>query len=256
MVLFTLFEFLISGPKGQFGFNTEVTRKFVEGDVKKLSKPEDFVGHVLDLLRDYGLFTHRFKTMKPALVVEELNIRLVPGEGTPYPVVSFNMAKFARLPGIDPAAELQELYDLFASFKPLFATYPGAFPSISIQNDHDDEGRTYGTLHVGMRDATDEEEAAANVAADEAMRRIAASPVLSDWLQQLALDLDTIGPYSWFQLSSENFFEFDEDPVNEYLRSNPAPRKPKTEKRKHEPFYLRAGQRGRAHTGKKHNFFL
>jgi hypothetical protein len=255
MVEFTLFDILTPGKIGRLGFSTEVTSSLADDNGSGL-KQDDFVGHVLEFLRDFELFTHHFGTVKRDVAAAELDLQVEAEEGTPYHFVSINVAKFARLPGVEPTAELRELCDLFASFTPLFFRYPGGFPSIGIQNDHDEEGQTSGSLCVGMRNATEDEEVAAKAATEEAMQRIAASPALSAWLQHLALDLDTIGPYSAFQLSSENFFEFDEDPVNEYLQSNPAPRKPKAEKRKHEPFYLRAGRRGRAHTGKKHNFFL
>jgi hypothetical protein len=252
MVEFTLFDILTLPPGkiGRLGFSTEVTSSLADERGGKL-KQDDFVGHVLEFLGDFEPFTHHFKKVKREVAAKELELQVEAEEGTPYHFVSISLAKLVRLPGEQPPAELQELCDLFASFKPLFVSYPGGFPSISVQNDRDEDGRTYGTLRVGMREATDAEEAAASAAEDEAMRRIAASPVLSAWLQQLALDLDTIGPYSWFRWSSENFFEFDEDPVNEYLLSNPAPRKPKTR----EPKILEIGRRGRQHTGKKHNFF-
>ena len=257
MVLFSLFELLLPGEIGRVEFSTELTSHV---ERKKGQSSEAYFGaQVLDIMGGYGLFTHHFEKVESAL--QELEIEVEPEEGTPYHNVSFNMAKMARLPGENCAAELQELREFFESFKSLFVNYPGAFPCISIQNHQDSDGHTYGTLDCGVRDATDEEEAAAKAATEEAMRRIAVSPVLSGWLQQLALDLDTIGPYSAYNLTDEHFFKFDENPVMEYLRNHPEPRKPSPRKavsrtrKRHVPLNDWACART-ASTGKKRTFIL
>jgi hypothetical protein len=216
MVYFTLFELLL--PRRETGcvtFSTELTSPVVcrEGD----SPTTDFGAHVLEVLAGYDLFTHPFERNKASL--EELEIEAKAKDGTPYHDVSFNMAKTFRLSGLNPAAELQELCELFESLKPFFVKHAAAMPRLAINNNRDDDGRTFGLLEWGLRFATAEETADAQTATAEAMRRIKASPVLDAWLQQLALDLDSIGPYSWYALTDEHFFGIDENPVMEHLRS-------------------------------------
>lgn len=251
MVEFTLFEFLTPGTTGRYGLGSEIASELVDTYGKDI-KPDDYVGLILAYFGSYGLFTHHFSRVPREIAAAELEVELVAEEGSTYPLVTFSMAKFARLPGVHPAAELRELCDLFASFRPVFEKFPGAFPSICIQNNRDEADCTYGTLEIGMREATEEEEQAAKIASAEAMARIAASPALSAWLQQLALDLDTMGPYSWCRLSDENFYEFNESPLTRYLQSNPAPRKPK----KPEPKVDAYGRRVRRNTGKKRSSFV
>jgi hypothetical protein len=255
MVYFTLFDLLLPRREtGRITFSTELTRPVV-GD-KGDSPTVDFGAHVLELLAGYGLFTLRFERNKASL--EELDIEALAEEGTPYHDVSFNMAKMARLPALNPAAELQELHDLFESLKPFYVTHAAAMPRIAIMNYRDEEGHTFGALDLGLRYATDEETAQAKAASEEAMRRIKASPVLDAWLQQLAMDLDTVGPYSWYNLADEHFFSIEENPVMECLRSNQEPRK--SSQTMEEPFggsHIPTwdGRRGRKkNTGKRYVF--
>jgi hypothetical protein len=254
MVYFTLFELLLPGETGFVTFSTELTNPVVcdEGE----TPTEDFGAHVLELMAGYGLFTHHFERNKASL--EELEIDAEAEEGTPYHEVSFNMAKMVRLPGLNPEAELRELRELFESFKPFFVKHAAAMPCIGINNNQDDDGHTFGLLEWGLRNATAEETADAQTATAEAMRRVKASPVLDAWLQQLALDLDSIGPYSGYTLADEHFFAFDENPVTEHLRNNPVPRESSLPKKEsvngHSP--TRDGRRGRRKSTRKRYVFL
>jgi hypothetical protein len=109
MVYFMLSELLLPGETGRVTFSTELTSPVVCEDGQPPTT--DFGAHVLEVLAGYGLFTHHFERNKASL--EELEIEAEAEEGTPYHDVSFNTAKMVRLPGLNPAAELQELRELF-----------------------------------------------------------------------------------------------------------------------------------------------
>ena len=199
---------------GRYAFSTAEQRYLMREDGQSLRKY--MAAHALWYMEEFKHLTVVFRRVKSS--IKQLEIVGHPIEGTPNYSISFNMARMVRLPGKAPAEELEELAAFFDSTKPFFEKHSDQRPFLDITNNRDKNRRTYGLLACRYvpRDCDLSERHEAFT--QEAMSKIQASPVLSSWMHQVALDLNKLGPWSRAVLEPEHLMTGAENPVLRRLR--------------------------------------
>jgi hypothetical protein len=128
-------------------------------------------------------------------------------------VVKLNFAKMMLLPCVKPAQELQELRNLFEACKAFMEKDPTRMGLAQICNESDDHNKVYGSIRLAYRNNEDES-ANESLAQSQATvdQVVFASPVIQNYLRQVALALGTMGPYSWTILDEDQLFGYGKGP--------------------------------------------
>ena len=136
-------------------------------------------------------------------------------------VVRMNFAKLMLMPGKEPAAELKELRKLFEEVKALMQLDPSRLASAKICNERSRTKKVYGSLQFHYRNEKTSEGPDCTAEAQSRMAgMIANSPIIREYLRQVALALGTMGPWSWAVITEAQLFGAGKGPWETQFRKN------------------------------------
>lgn len=152
-----------------------------------------------------SFISHRFRTTK--IGYNQVQIKVDPEDSN---LISFQVAPLLML----PEAGLAELYGLLAKTRPFFEEHAGYAPQVRIFNKQTNRRKTYGEL-CALYWTSAEPTSSTH---EQILRRyVADSPVLTEWLYRVALDLNKLGPNSWVGIQASTVFNKHDDPTNKVL---------------------------------------
>lgn len=116
--------------------------------------------------------------------------------------ISFSLAPVLLLPS--GSLGLVEFRGLLVAIVQFFIDHREHRPSVTITNNKDRRKKTYGKIKAYadyQRAAQRPEPAVVDaVATDKIQAYISDSQILTEWLRQVALDLNRLGPHSWMTI--------------------------------------------------------
>jgi hypothetical protein len=162
-----------------------------------------------------AVVTLRLERVKKAISEIDLVIASTPSGHT---AVVVNLAKLLQLPGVAPAQELAAYRELVLDMRAFYEAHPTERCSIQVCNNRDHHRRVYGTIACRVPSKTDENRVEPDVEATKVLNaRIEGNQALTHWLRQMALGLQTIGPWSWSIISEEHLFGYHAGPFAQHL---------------------------------------
>ena len=115
------------------------------------------------------------------------------------------------------AQELGEFRELFEDVRAAHCEHPEEVFHWVLTNERTRSGKVFGSsafrLYPKQGNSRLDDKATERLRA-----RVAASPALSAWLHSLALELQRIGPHSWFSVSEDSLFGHHAGPYFETFR--------------------------------------
>lgn len=121
--------------------------------------------------------------------------------------LKINFAKMMQLPGINPAQELAELRKFFEAARDFMEGVPSVDERriIMILNNKDRNGKVFGSVVCKQAgDASDLQTSMQTI--------VESSPVIKEWLRQVALTLGNMGPHSRVDITEYMLFRNGDGP--------------------------------------------
>lgn len=124
-----------------------------------------------------------------------------------------NFAKMMLLPCNNPAQELSELRKFFELAKTFMEADPSKISTIQICNERDRNRKVYASVNCSRCEAGARGRSTTDrvfTAQFEAL--ISSSPLLQEYLRQVALTLGRLGPWSWATIRESALYETTKGP--------------------------------------------
>lgn len=159
--------------------------------------------------------TLRLERVKKA--ISDIDLVLVPATET-HTAVVINLAKLLQLRGAAPAEELAAYREMVLEMRAFYEAHPTERCSIQVCNNRDHNRRVYGTVACRVPSKTAKNMADQDEAATKSLRaRVEGSPALAHWLRQMALTLQTIGPWASALIREEDLFGYCDGPYAKHV---------------------------------------
>lgn len=153
----------------------------------------------------------------PKKSIEELDLRMQPVAGRVC--LTLNLAKLLQLPGQEPAAELAAYRGMVERMRAFFEAHPAERCSIQICNERDSKRRVYGALYCRVPSLEQEDRMAIDDASTAAVSAYVESvPALAQWLRNVALTLQKIGPWASTNITEDDLFGFTVGPYSRHCQ--------------------------------------
>lgn len=167
--------------------------------------------HVIRYLYDIKGLVFRLGSVASAF--PEVDARWERGADGDEVIISFNLARALMLPGEDAAAELGVYREFFMSMRPFFEKYAEQQPRLQITNNRTSTGKLYGAVKALYNNPVAQGAALAVEFQAVLDAQLEASSALQAWLRAYALELNRMGPWSWFIVTADHVFGYEDHPI-------------------------------------------
>jgi hypothetical protein len=191
-------------------------------DVDKEGNLEFFVGKRFKINKEHKTLESLSRRIVDAVLINHALVRI--GLGTPKSYVKYllcdivqtgssewilkiNFCKLMLLPGIAPAQELAELRTLFDLFIQVIEEDTSRKAFLSIANQKDRNRKVFGKVFCNYFDAPGAVSGTLPVTAQARVDAlVAGSPLIQEYLRQVALRLGKLGPHSWVSITEDQLY--------------------------------------------------
>lgn len=141
-----------------------------------------------------------------------------------YWALKIDFAKLMLLPAEDPAGELKELRRLFEEIKSLIALDPFRTATAHIYNKRNPDKKVFGHIQFAYNDVPGHSDFSltpdpTQVANERLTKLVESSPLIRDYVRNVALALGTMGPYSSTWIGERQLYGYGQGPWMDAYRA-------------------------------------